>query len=116
MCCPLDLRLDMASPDSKPTNESGSTQSNPAMPNGKASAAAPKVTDDNDHENVNASGSTMSPDEDIMQLARLGDVQAVEKLFTSGKYDATYCDAEGITPLHACVHRCRPGSVMLTDM
>ncbi|KAF2259862.1 palmitoyltransferas-like protein akr1 [Lojkania enalia] len=39
-------------------------------------------------------------EEDIMQLARLGEIAAMEKLFNSGKYDATYADEEGITPLH----------------
>jgi hypothetical protein len=39
-------------------------------------------------------------EEDIMQLARLGEIGAIQKLFTSGKYDATYTDEQGITPLH----------------
>lgn len=39
-------------------------------------------------------------EEDIMQLARLGEIGAIQKLFDSGKYDATYADEEGITPLH----------------
>ena len=38
--------------------------------------------------------------DDIMQLARLGDIPAMEKLFETGGYDATYTDDEGITPLH----------------
>lgn len=38
--------------------------------------------------------------DDIMQLARLGDVPAMEKLFETSGYDATYTDDEGITPLH----------------
>ncbi|KAL1592301.1 palmitoyltransferase akr1 [Paraconiothyrium brasiliense] len=39
-------------------------------------------------------------EEDIMQLARLGEISAIQKLFDSGKYDATYSDEQGITPLH----------------
>jgi len=39
-------------------------------------------------------------EEDIMQLARLGEIGAIQKLFDSGKYDATYKDEQGITPLH----------------
>jgi len=35
-----------------------------------------------------------------MQLARLGEIGAIQKLFASGKFDANYADAEGITPLH----------------
>lgn len=72
------------------------------MPNGKASAAAPKLSDD-DHvemKDMLPSGPAIVPEEDIMQLARLGDIQAIEKLYDTGKFDAQYCDAEGITPLH----------------
>lgn len=39
-------------------------------------------------------------EEDIMQLARLGEIAAIQKLFDSGRYDATYKDEQGITPLH----------------
>jgi hypothetical protein len=39
---------------------------------------------------------------DIMQLARIGDIPGMEKLFESGQSDATYADDEGITPLHVC--------------
>jgi palmitoyltransferase ZDHHC13/17 len=39
-------------------------------------------------------------EEDIMQLARLGEIAAIQKLFDGGKFDATYKDEQGITPLH----------------
>jgi palmitoyltransferase ZDHHC13/17 len=39
-------------------------------------------------------------EDDIMQLARLGEIGAIQKLFESGKYDGTYADDQGITPLH----------------
>jgi len=39
-------------------------------------------------------------EEDIMQLARLGEVGAIQKLFETGKYDPNYKDEQGITPLH----------------
>ena len=39
-------------------------------------------------------------EEDIMQLARLGEIGAIQKLFDTGKFDATYTDEQGITPLH----------------
>lgn len=42
-------------------------------------------------------------EEDLMQLARLGEIGAIQKLFDSGKYDATYKDEQGITPLHVCI-------------
>jgi len=35
-----------------------------------------------------------------MQLARLGEIGAIQKLFDGGKFDATYKDDQGITPLH----------------
>jgi palmitoyltransferase ZDHHC13/17 len=72
------------------------------MPNGKASVVAPKLSDDNhvELEEINPSGHDLSPEDDIMQLARMGDIQGIEKLYDSGKFDASYSDAEGITPLH----------------
>lgn len=39
-------------------------------------------------------------EEDMMQLARLGEIGAIQKLFDSGKFDANYADEQGITPLH----------------
>jgi hypothetical protein len=78
---------------------------NLAIMNGKGAAVAPKLSDD-DHvemEDIIASGPEEIED-DIMQLARIGDVPAMERLFDGGKYEATYCDDEGITPLHVCSH------------
>lgn len=52
---------------------------------------------------ANAAGAAApppAPEDDIMQFARTGDVPAMEKLFESGDFDATYADDEGITPLH----------------
>ena len=43
---------------------------------------------------------SLQVEEDIMQLARLGEIGAIQKLFDSGKFDATYKDDQGITPLH----------------
>jgi palmitoyltransferase ZDHHC13/17 len=42
----------------------------------------------------------LSIEEDLMQLARLGEIKAIQKLFDSGKFAATYTDEQGITPLH----------------
>jgi hypothetical protein len=39
-------------------------------------------------------------EEDVMQLARLGEIGAIQKLFDAGKCDANYSDEQGITPLH----------------
>ena len=41
-----------------------------------------------------------APEPDVMQLARVGDIPAMQKLFDAGDIDATYADNEGITPLH----------------
>ncbi|KAL8806758.1 MAG: hypothetical protein Q9182_001156 [Xanthomendoza sp. 2 TL-2023] len=38
--------------------------------------------------------------EDLMQLARLGEVGPIQKLLDEGKFTADYKDAENITPLH----------------
>lgn len=35
-----------------------------------------------------------------MQLARLGEIGAIQKLFDRGFCDAKYADEQGITPLH----------------
>ncbi|KAF2665673.1 palmitoyltransferas-like protein akr1 [Microthyrium microscopicum] len=39
-------------------------------------------------------------EEDIMQLARLGEIKAIQDLFASKKFTAKYADEQGITPLH----------------
>lgn len=57
-----------------------------------------------------AGGPATAPESDIMQPARIGDIAAMEKLFESGEFDATYSDEEGITPLHVggrCAHGSR---------
>jgi palmitoyltransferase ZDHHC13/17 len=41
-------------------------------------------------------------EEDLMQLARLGEIKAIQKLFDEGKYDANSSDEQGITALHVC--------------
>lgn len=78
----------------------------PGLTSGKAGAAPPKVTKDGTVELENMDDSTggekLPLHEDIMQLARLGELGPVQKLFDQGKYDANYKDQEGITPLHVC--------------
>jgi palmitoyltransferase ZDHHC13/17 len=83
----------------------------PRQPASKSSAAAPKLNSDMEMADMPGSGRQSGDDSkqqqhhheeegDIMQLARLGDIPAMEKLFESKGYDATYTDEEGITPLH----------------
>ncbi|KAH7308899.1 ankyrin repeat-containing domain protein [Stachybotrys elegans] len=45
-------------------------------------------------------GDGQEASDDIMQMARLGNIAAMEKFFEAGNVDATYTDDEGITPLH----------------
>lgn len=41
--------------------------------------------------------------EDIMQLARIGEIGAMQNLFATKKLTANHRDEEGITPLHVCL-------------
>ncbi|KAL2156595.1 hypothetical protein VTH82DRAFT_1340 [Thermothelomyces myriococcoides] len=68
----------------------------PTQPPSKSDTATPKLN----HE-VELGNMPKEPAQpDIMQMARIGDIAGMEKLFESGEYDATYADEEGITPLH----------------
>lgn len=69
----------------------------PIQPASKGDTAAPKLNSEVEMGTLpNDKGGQL----DIMQLARVGDIPAMEKLFESSEYDATYSDDEGITPLH----------------
>lgn len=67
-----------------------------AQPDGTAPAKEQHV----ELKDMGTSRPSLPVEEDIMQLARLGEIGAIQKLFDSGKYDATYADEQGITPLH----------------
>lgn len=55
----------------------------------------------NDHELQDLDSKPLLPiEEDIMQLARLGEIGAIQKLFDRGVCDVQYKDEQGITPLH----------------
>ena len=71
-----------------------------ASANGKASAVPPKVTGGNAVDKMMLPEDKPPLHEDIMQLARLGEIGPVQSLFETGKFNATYKDHEGITPLH----------------
>lgn len=79
------------------TSTSGGSAA-PIQMSGKANAATPKLN--SEVEMGSLPGDAQTQEDDIMQVARVGDVPAMEKLFESGEYDATYHDDEGITPLH----------------
>jgi palmitoyltransferase len=68
------------------------------QPSSKSAAAVPKLNSEMEMGSLPAD--EPAPENDIMQLARIGDIPGMEKLFESGEFDATYTDGEGITPLH----------------
>ena len=76
----------------------------PGMHNGKSSAAPPTVAEDK-HPEVAKDGNSdakLPLLEDVMQLARLGDIGSVQQLLQKGEIGADFHDEEGITPLHVC--------------
>jgi len=75
------------------------TSAAPAQPPSKSVTATPKLN--NEMELGDLPGDAAAQN-DIMQMARVGDIPGMEKLFEAGDYDATYTDEEGITPLHVC--------------
>ncbi|KAK4135542.1 ankyrin [Trichocladium antarcticum] len=77
-------------------DSSGPAGTAPTQPSAKSETATPKLS--NEVELGNMAGGP-APN-DIMQMARVGDIAGMEKLFEAGEYDATYADDEGITPLH----------------
>ncbi|CAJ2505928.1 Uu.00g000580.m01.CDS01 [Anthostomella pinea] len=82
------------------TIPNGASGGAPIQPSSKANAAMPKLNSQ-EMEMGNLSGGEELPTvPDIMQLARVGDIPGMEKLFESSELDATYTDDEGITPLH----------------
>jgi palmitoyltransferase ZDHHC13/17 len=86
------------------SGQSASARSSPALPNGKASAAPPKLTEEGmEMKDIHNNAKPSLPiEEDLMQLARMGEIGAIQRLFEKGKFSATYKDEEGITPLHVC--------------
>jgi hypothetical protein len=76
-----------------------SSSSSPSPPR----AASARLEDENGQVELQemVTGEPKLPiEDDIMQLARLGEIKAIQKLFDSGKFSATYTDEQGITPLH----------------
>ena len=91
------------------TNGSFATLSSspPSALGGKGQAIPPKVT----LEDASVELKTMNSErgavrgsiplgEDIMQIARIGEVSAMQRLFDERKFSANHKDEEGITPLH----------------
>ncbi|KHJ33829.1 putative palmitoyltransferase akr1 [Erysiphe necator] len=77
-------------------------QNAPTTPNGKSSICEPKLSNFEHVElsDILSSGPQTNLNEDIMQLARIGDIQGIKRLYLRGSFDPSFCDEEGITPLH----------------
>jgi len=89
----------MGSP-TRPSSASAASSSTTTAPihlSSKASAAAPKLNSEMEMGSLPADAANPPG---ALQVARVGDIAAMEKLFESGEFDATYADEEGITPLH----------------
>ncbi|KAI9036588.1 ankyrin repeat domain-containing DHHC palmitoyltransferase family protein [Aspergillus affinis] len=89
------------------SSSAGLSSSSPSAPNGKSTTAPPKVA----REDASVELKNMKPDratvkgsiplgEDIMQIARIGEIPAMRRLFEEKKFTANHQDDEGITPLH----------------
>ena len=80
----------------------------PPMLNGKGSSLAPQLSVDDGNvemKNIATAEPALDASQDIMQLARLGDIPAIQKLYDLGAFTPLYCDDEGITPLHVSLFR-----------
>ena len=100
----------MTSPSRTSDTLHGAAPTPPALANGKASAAPPRVTGESTVEldQMPPSEDKLPLHEDIMQLARLGEIGPIQTLFETGKFNAKYKDQEDITPLHVSYYE-RPG-------
>ena len=49
---------------------------------------------------LDASPPRLPVEQELMQLARLGELRSIQKLFDSGRYTAKSTDEQGITALH----------------
>lgn len=63
-------------------------------------------------ESVKAADDELPFEDDIMKLARYGEIGLIQKLFDSGKYDASYKDEQGLTPLHVCISKTVKGAFL----
>ena len=92
----------MTSPSASSEPPHGAAPITTALAKVKASAAPPKVTGENtgDLDKMAPPEDKLPLHEDIMQLARLGEIGPIQTLFETGKFSAKYKDQEGITPLH----------------
>lgn len=50
--------------------------------------------------NLSSPPAQLPIEDDLMGLARLGELRSIQKLFDSGKFNANSADPQGITALH----------------
>lgn len=97
--------LSSTEPQSSGSSTAGVASNSPQIANGKGTTSPPKVND------ANVELKNMKPEregvkgaiplgEDIMQIARIGEVSAMQRIFEEKKLTANHKDEEGITPLH----------------
>jgi len=71
----------------------------------KASSSANSTPSKDGLDKVELSDLEASPprsavEQDLMQLARLGELRSIQRLFDTGKHNARSTDEQGITALH----------------
>lgn len=76
----------------------------PSVPNGKGTTSPPRVTQQDASVELKTMKRAIPLGEDIMQIARIGEIGAMQNLFNEKKFNASYKDEEGITPLHVRIH------------
>jgi palmitoyltransferase len=95
------------------TNGSAATlgSSPPSALSGKSRAIPPKVTREAASVELKAMNSergavkgSIPLGEDIMQIARIGEISAMQRLFDEKKFSVNHKDEEGITPLHVRIN------------
>lgn len=83
----------------------------PSVPSAKSAATPPKVAADDASVELQSmkpertSAKSIPLGEDIMQIARIGEVSVMQKLLEEKKFTANHSDEEGITPLHVRLSR-----------
>jgi len=99
----------MSEPQSRGSNAAGAASNSPQNANGKGTP--PKASP----HDANVELKTMNPEragvkgsiplgEDIMQIARIGEISAMQRIFEEKKLTANHKDEEGITPLHVRIY------------
>ncbi|GAQ47220.1 palmitoyltransferase akr1 [Aspergillus tubingensis] len=97
----------MSSGTPSSSSTAGLGQSPHSLPSGKGTTTPPKVTQhdatvelkDMKPERAGVKGS-IPIGEDVMQIARIGEIAVMQKMFDEKKSHPNYKDEEGITPLH----------------